>query len=486
MNAPAQTLPDGTILASKWRIDGTLGAGGMGTVYRACHLRNGRAAAIKLLHPQVSADPAAAERFLHEGYAANKVGHRGTVQVLDDGVAPEGPFLVMELLEGSAVDTIAEANGETLPLHVVLTIMDAALEILAAAHEKGIVHRDFKPENLFLTSDRQLKMLDFGLARVRETSSGLRLTATGVPMGTPAFMPPEQAMALWDEVDARSDIWAVGASIWTLLTGSLVHTARTAPELLVRASTQQAAPILTACPVVPPAIASVIDRALRFHRLERFADAREMRAALHQACRDSALELPTLVNLDFTPRKMGGTQPIPAANVASIVSAQLAARQAAAMSSPTATGAPITTDSQDGRRKRKAWFSVGAGALLLGIAIGVFVWTRTPHGAADFDAGSAAETTRAETAKTERPAQEPTSRATTESTEPPPTPTVWAASSSLASGRGTATATATVVGANGDAPVAPTTRPRRTAAPTTTAKARPKCNPATDLDCPAR
>ena len=136
-------LPAGTTLDGKWCVEGLLGAGGMGTVFRARHVRNGREAAIKVLHPMVAADPSAKERFLHEGYAANQVGHPGTVQVLDDGIAREGAYLVMELLEGAPIDKLAEANGDVLPLPAMLSIVDASLSVLAAAHEKGIIHRDF-------------------------------------------------------------------------------------------------------------------------------------------------------------------------------------------------------------------------------------------------------------------------------------------------------------------------------------------------------
>lgn len=357
-------LPPGTTLDGKWCVEGLLGAGGMGTVFRARHVRNGREVALKVLHPTVGADRGARERFLHEGYAANRVGHEGTVQVLDDGVAREGAYLVMELLRGSPIDRLAEANNEVLPLATVLTLMDAALSILATAHDKGIIHRDFKPENLFLTEDRELKMLDFGLARVKETSGGMRLTATGVPMGTPAFMPPEQALAHWDEVDARSDVYAVGASMWTLLTGALVHEARSAPELLVKASTQQAASILTVCPSLPPRIAAVIDRSLRFDRMQRFADARAMKLALSQAVHESGMAFAPLRNV-----------PVSGAGIFDPSENPTTPKVIAGAVPPTATVAPITSDSQSGRRKtRLQAVTLVAIALGLGALVGLFAY----------------------------------------------------------------------------------------------------------------
>jgi serine/threonine-protein kinase len=298
--APAapNTLKPGVLLADKWRIESLLGTGGMGAVYAARHVRNGREVAIKVLHPALGLDASAVERFLHEGYAANRVDHPGTVQVLDDGQAPEGAFLVMERLRGVPLDQVASANeGDRLELLQVLAILDASLEILAEAHRRTIVHRDFKPENLFLTSDGKLKVLDFGLARVKETEGAARLTATGVPMGTPAFMPPEQALAHWEEVDTRSDVYAIGASTWTLLTGRLVHEGRTAPELLVKASTQHARPLQSVAPHVPEAIARVIDRSLAFDRQARFPDAGAMREALTEAIRSLGLFVPSLASI---------------------------------------------------------------------------------------------------------------------------------------------------------------------------------------------
>lgn len=290
-------LKAGDLLDGKWRIEGLLGEGGMGAVYAARHLRNGREVALKLLHPAVAADRAARERFLQEGYAANQVDHPGAVQVLDDGVCHEGVFLVMERLRGASIESVAERRGDRLDLLATLSILDAALEIVDAAHQKGMVHRDLKPENLFLTEQGALKVLDFGLARVRQSESGVKLTATGVPMGTPAFMPPEQSLAHWDEVDASSDVFALGASAYTLLSGQLVHPARSAPEMLVMASTRQARSIRLAVPQVPPAIAEVIDRALAFDRRQRYRDAGAMRAALRAAVTRSGVALPTLASL---------------------------------------------------------------------------------------------------------------------------------------------------------------------------------------------
>jgi len=211
----------GTILCDKWTLDKVLGMGGMAQVFAATH-RNGKRVAIKLLRPELCADPAILKRFLQEGYAANKVGHPGAVSVLDDGVAEGGSaFLVMDLLDG---ETLGQrlARERKLPADEVRRVTDAILDVLGAAHGKGIVHRDIKPENVFVETAGGVRLLDFGIARVLELTRERGGTEAGAILGTPSFMPPEQARGRWDEVDARSDLWAVGATMYTLLTGEPV------------------------------------------------------------------------------------------------------------------------------------------------------------------------------------------------------------------------------------------------------------------------
>jgi serine/threonine-protein kinase len=274
----------GQVLRGKWRIDRLLGIGGMAAVYEGVH-RNGKRGAIKLLHPEVSIDMDARRRFLQEGYAANRVEHPGVVSVLDDDVTEDGAvFLVMELLDGRSVGALAEAQpGERLDLATTLTIADQVLDVLAAAHQRGIVHRDLKPDNLFMSPSGALKVLDFGLARVHEHQGAAGATRTGNLMGTPAFMAPEQALGNWSEVDGRTDLWAIGATLFTLLAGRLVHQAATVPQLLLAAMTKPAPPLRSIQADVPAAIAAVIDRALAFDRDARWPDARSMQRALREA-----------------------------------------------------------------------------------------------------------------------------------------------------------------------------------------------------------
>jgi eukaryotic-like serine/threonine-protein kinase len=272
----------GTLLNGRWRLDQLVGMGGMAAVYAATH-RNSKRVAIKILHPELSVDDNARQRFLREGYAANQVGHRGAVAADDDGTTEDGvTFLVMELLEGETIEERSVRRGGTLEAREVLALMDQVLATLVAAHEKGIVHRDLKPENLFLTREGVVKVLDFGIARTRDTAGSSPSQTQGL-MGTPSFMAPEQARGRWEDVDARTDLWAIGATLFTLLSGRFVHRAETANEVLVLAVTERAPSLAQVMPNIAPEVAELVDRALAYERELRFQSASEFRTALHAA-----------------------------------------------------------------------------------------------------------------------------------------------------------------------------------------------------------
>jgi serine/threonine protein kinase len=274
----------GTILRDKYRLERVLGVGGMAVVYKATH-RNQAEYAIKMLHPELSYNEDLRARFLREGYAANSVKHPGVVRVVDDDVSEDGAaFLVMELLDGVPGDGIFSQRGGRLPLDAVCVLAVELLGVLAAAHAKGIIHRDIKPANIFITRDGHLKVLDFGIARVRDTmAGGAQATGTGVLLGTPAFMAPEQAVGKASDVDPRADVWAVGATVFTLASGAMVHDAETAPQLLVKLATQPARSLATLVPDAPADIVGVVDRALAFHPADRWPTANAMRDALAAA-----------------------------------------------------------------------------------------------------------------------------------------------------------------------------------------------------------
>ena len=265
----------GRELGGKWHIDRLVGFGGMAAVYAATH-RNGRNAALKLLHANYAAMPQVRERFLREAYIANKIHHPGVVRIEDDDATAEGvPFLVMELLEGESLEHTVARRGGKLPVGEVMRLVERVLDIVEEAHAAGIVHRDLKPENLFMTRDGQVKVLDFGIARLLEGTEGTTRTREGLVMGTPAFMAPEQALGRWSAVDARTDLWAIGAIAFSLISGRMVHEAPSGNETLVLAASRPA-PSLARVSDAPIAVVRCIDRALSYDMAKRFDDAATM------------------------------------------------------------------------------------------------------------------------------------------------------------------------------------------------------------------
>ncbi|MCA9620343.1 MAG: serine/threonine protein kinase [Myxococcales bacterium] len=272
--------------ARKWTLDRLIDVGGMAAVYGGTH-RNGNQVAIKVLHKNYAEMPEAKERFLREGYVANKVGHSGVPRVLDDDETEDGrAYLVMELLDGESLEKRHHRRGNVMQDEM-LQVADQALGVLAAAHEKGIVHRDLKPENLFLTHRGEVKVLDFGIARFHETAvQGTGATRIGDLMGTLEFMSPEQARAQWDQVDAQSDLWSLGATLYNILTGECPHKAKTVEQMMIVASSQRAPALATVLPRAHPRVCAVIDGALEFAKRDRFKSALEMQEAVREAYRE--------------------------------------------------------------------------------------------------------------------------------------------------------------------------------------------------------
>jgi serine/threonine protein kinase len=274
----------GTTLRDKWRLDVLLGVGGMAAVYAATH-RNGSRAAVKVLHPGMSSNPFVRPRFLWEGYLANAVAHEGAVKVIDDDEAEDGSlFLVTELLDGETLEERRVRLGGRIPCEEVLLATDQVLSVLASAHARGVVHRDLKPENLFLTRSGQIKVLDFGIARLRELSASTGPSESGDMVGgTPAYMAPEQARGLSDAVDERSDLWACGATMFCLLAGRPVNEGTSSNEQLANAISRPAPRLKSVAPDVEAPVSRLVDRALEFSKDERWPSATSMQDALREA-----------------------------------------------------------------------------------------------------------------------------------------------------------------------------------------------------------
>ncbi|MEA2748247.1 MAG: eukaryotic-like serine/threonine-protein kinase [Myxococcales bacterium] len=280
----------GRVLNEKWTLERLIGVGGMAAVYGGRH-RNGARAAVKILHAELGKNPAVRERFLREGYAANRVEHRGAVQVLDDDIVKDGPddgaaYLVMELLEGESLEERA-AHAPPIDEQEYLTIANGVLQVLEAAHEHGVVHRDLKPDNIFLARDPddgrlRVKVLDFGLARLTESHI---TTQFGLALGTPSYMSPEQAAGRSEEIDGRTDLFALGATGFRLLTLRRIHEEENIVRLVGKMANEPAPPIRSITPSVSERVAVIIDRALAFRREDRYPTAAAMRVEV-QAARD--------------------------------------------------------------------------------------------------------------------------------------------------------------------------------------------------------
>ncbi len=280
--APAEPPIDdrvGTVLRGKYRLEGVLGAGGMAIVYAATH-RNQKRFAVKVLRRDLSTDAEIKRRFLREGYVANGVKHEGAVSVLDDDIAEDGSaFLVMELLDGDCVKDLGDK--QRLDCRSVLKIAHGLLAVLASAHRNGITHRDVKPANVFVTRSGDVKVLDFGIARLRDGSS-TEQTSSAALFGTPSFMAPEHAAGRLAEIGPPTDVWAVGAVIFTLLSGCPVHPGANAAQVVVRAATTHARSLAVVAPQLAPAVIALVDRALAFEPRDRWESADAMREAIER------------------------------------------------------------------------------------------------------------------------------------------------------------------------------------------------------------
>ena len=258
----------GTTLADKYELSRILGSGGMGTVFLARHRWTGRRVAVKLLKPALATDALVRERFLREARAAASLEHPNAVDVLDMGQTEDGTvFLVLELLDGRTLaDLLLERK--TLTEAETFSVMLPVIDALEAAHTQGFLHRDVKPENIFLTpgpDDTVVpKLLDFGLAKALDAASGGAngaQTATGHVLGTPYYMSPEQAAGKRDLAPA-SDVWSVGVVLFECLAGSLPFVGNSLTAVLLAIVGGRAPPLRARAPGVRPEVAAIVDRTL--------------------------------------------------------------------------------------------------------------------------------------------------------------------------------------------------------------------------------
>jgi serine/threonine protein kinase len=380
----------GTTLRDKYRIEGVLGVGGMAVVYAATH-RNQRRVAVKMLLPELSIHKEIRARFLREGYAANTVDHPGAVAVLDDDIAEDGSaFLVMEQLVGEELNRILVQHPNGLDARAVLAIADPLLAVLAAAHAKSIIHRDIKPSNIFLTEDGSLKVLDFGIARIRDAADGGSATQTGQALGTPAYMAPEQALGILKEIDGTTDVWSVGATLFALASGQLVRQAESTGALFAEAATQPARSLAVAAPHVDSRVVAIVDRALAFDKSARWPDAAAMRQAVNEAylamfgTKVSAEPLKELVTaaMALAPTVQPRSSMHPASSPARFASqptrmeAAGLVRAGSTTAQPVAAGTETEAQQAPGSLKRSRLPPLVAATAAIGVCIAIAAWPR--------------------------------------------------------------------------------------------------------------
>ena len=274
----------GDVIADKYEVVGLLGSGGMGYVISARHTELGEMVALKFLRPEALAHAELVERFAREARAAAKIRSEHVANVFDVGTLPDGtPFIVMEYLAGKDLADHLHQEG-ALPISVAVEYIMQACEALAAAHAHGIVHRDIKPENLFLTQQAQgmhmIKILDFGISKIALPRGKRDLVRTQMALGSPVYMSPEQIRRS-DQVDARSDIWAVGCVLFELLTGVTAFDEPSLLELSAAILEREPVPLQTLRPDASPELEEIVLRCLMKNADERYQNVAELAAALY-------------------------------------------------------------------------------------------------------------------------------------------------------------------------------------------------------------
>lgn len=270
----------GRTIGDCWRIDDVIGRGGTSIVYGATNIDDDSRVALKVLHPKLASDPGIVKIFLAEAKLGQTVKHPGIVRVLDEGTTHDGEFfLVMELLAGQTLEELRQARGGRVPIDEMMRIGHALMDCLIAVHAGGVVHRDLKPSNVFVLEGGGVKLLDFGVAKV----AGRTADAAQSVVGTPSFMPPEQALGLTSKVDEQSDVWSLGAMLFQCLSGQPVHTGKHLDAVMLASASTRPRSLADAAPELFRGVIAVVDRALSYRKADRWSDIAAMREAWLEA-----------------------------------------------------------------------------------------------------------------------------------------------------------------------------------------------------------
>ncbi len=338
MSAPTSEIPatldpdlePGQVIG-EYRVDGKIGQGGFGVVFKASHPLIGKDVAIKVLSRKFSVDPEMVERFIAEARAVNQIRNRHIIDIFSFGKLDDGrQYYVMEYLEGETLDVALDRQGK-LALPEALPILRAVARALDAAHAKGIAHRDLKPENVFLVRDPDggvfPKLLDFGIAKLMASEDTKVKTRTGIPIGTPYYMSPEQCRG--KDVDHRTDYYAFGVVAYQMLTGVHPIDADDYMTLMMRQLTDEPAAPSTLVPELPPGIDDAIAWLMRKDREERPPNLATAIRALEQVAEDSGIAIPrasAVWDAERTPipGRLSSVTPVPRASSTAPGSARMA------------------------------------------------------------------------------------------------------------------------------------------------------------------
>src|SRR5947209_2300332 len=289
----------GTVLDGKYRLEECIGEGGMGRVYRATHIHIDQPVAVKILHTHLASDQTALARFHKEARAAARIRHPNAVVITDFGVTRDSgtAYLVMELLEGIDLrDRLQKQKHLSCEEAFVIAYQTCAA--LHVAHAKGIVHRDLKPDNIWILKTRdgseQVKVFDFGIAKLKSSTDTNKLTLQGMLVGTPYYMSPEQCRSE-EELDARSDIYSLGVILYEMLTGLVPFRASTPLNVVFKHNSEPPKPLRELRPEIPIEVERVVLRALSKAPEDRQQSAAQLAKELEMA----------LYHAGLRPRAMG-------------------------------------------------------------------------------------------------------------------------------------------------------------------------------------